>query len=49
MTKSLQVMNEMNLAEDFPVDTITIFEWKGNGWEAAVTMEMSVNSPPIIQ
>ena len=41
MTKALQVMNELNLAEDFPVDNITIFERKGNRWEAAVTLELS--------
>ena len=40
MTKALQVMNELNLAEDFPVDNITIFERKGNRWEAAVTLEI---------
>ena len=33
-------MNELNLAEDFPVDNITIFERKGNRWEAGVTMEL---------
>lgn len=31
MTKALQVMNELNLAEDFPVDNITIFERKVTG------------------
>ena len=41
MTKALQVMNELNLAEDFPVDNITIFELKGNRWEARVTLELS--------
>ena len=41
MTKALQVMNELNLAEDFPVDNITIFERKGNRWEAGVTLELS--------
>ena len=40
MTKALQVMNELNLAEDFPVDNITIFERKGNRWEAGVTLEI---------
>lgn len=40
MTKALQVMNELNLAEDFPVDNITIFERKGNRWEAAITLEI---------
>lgn len=42
MTKALQVMNELNLAEDFPVDNITIFERKGNRWEAAITLEIPV-------
>ena len=32
---ALQVMNELNLVEDFPVDNITIFERKGGKWEAA--------------
>ena len=40
--KALQVMNELNLVEDFPVDNITIFERKANRWEAAVSMEMSI-------
>ena len=40
MTKALQVMNELNLAEDFPVDNITIFERKGNRWEAKGTLEI---------
>ena len=40
MTKALQVMNELNLAEDFPVDNITIFERKGNRWEAGVILEL---------
>ena len=34
MTKSLQVMNELKLVEDFPVDNITIFERRGSRWEA---------------
>ena len=41
MTKALQVMNELNLAEDFPVDNITIFERKDNRWEAGVILELS--------
>ena len=41
MTKALQVMNELNLAEDFLVDNITIFERKGNRWEAGVILELS--------
>ena len=32
---ALEVMNELNLVEDFPVDNITIFERKGGKWEAA--------------
>ena len=39
MTKALQVMNELNLAEDFPVDNITIFERKGCRWEAGATLD----------
>ena len=41
MTKALQVMNELKLAKDFPVDNITIFERKGNRWEAGVILELS--------
>ena len=40
MTKALQVMNELNLVEDFSVDNITIFERKGNRWEASITLEI---------
>ena len=40
-TEALQVMNELNLIEDFPVDNITIFERRGSKWEAAVTLEIS--------
>lgn len=29
MTDALQVMNELNLEEDFPADNITIFERHG--------------------
>ena len=43
MTKALQVMNELNLEEDFPVDNITIFERKGGRWEEAVTMELGIH------
>ena len=39
-TSALEVMNELNLIEDFPVDNITIFERKGSRWEAAVTLEL---------
>lgn len=41
MTKAIHVMNELNLAEDFLVDNITIFERKGNRWEAGVILELS--------
>ena len=40
MTEALQVMNELKLVEDFPVDNITIFERRGSRWEAAVTLEL---------
>ena len=33
-TEALQVMNELNLVEDFPVDNITIFERRGSKWES---------------
>ena len=36
---ALEVMNELNLVEDFPVNNITIFERKGSKWEVAVTYE----------
>ena len=42
MTEALQIMNELNLVEDFPVDNITIFERKGSRWEGAVTMELGI-------
>lgn len=38
-TAALEVMNELNLVEDFPVNNITIFERKGSKWEVAVTYE----------
>ena len=41
--KALQVMNELKLVEDFPIDNITIFERKGNRWESSVTMELSMH------
>lgn len=44
MTKALQIMNELNLVEDFPVDNITIFERKGNRWEEGVILELSGTS-----
>lgn len=37
---ALEVMNELNLVEDFPVDNITIFERKGGKWEAAWSGEL---------
>ena len=40
MTDSLQVMNELNLVEDFPVDNVTIFERQGGKWVSAVRMEL---------
>ena len=40
MTKALQVMNELKLVEDFPVDNITIFERRGSSWDAAVKLEL---------
>ncbi|MGP1455813.1 MAG: 2'-5' RNA ligase family protein [Treponema sp.] len=44
MTNALQVMNELNLVENFPVDNITIFERNGNRWEAGVILELSGTS-----
>ncbi len=41
MTQALQVMNELKLVEDFPVDNITIFERIGNRWEAKVSLPLS--------
>ena len=38
--QALEVMNELNLIEDFPVDNITIFERKGNKWCIAWTGEL---------
>ena len=43
MTEALQVMNELKLVEDFPVDNITIFERRGSRWDAAVTMELNAS------
>ncbi len=39
-SNALEVMNELNLVEDFPVNNITIFERKGSRWEAAVSLEI---------
>ncbi|MBP5587625.1 MAG: 2'-5' RNA ligase family protein [Treponema sp.] len=36
--EALQIMNELNLVEDFPVDNITIFERKGNRWVESVSI-----------
>lgn len=35
---ALQVMNELHLVEDFPVDNINIFERKGGKWVAAANL-----------
>ena len=40
MTDALQVMNELNLVEDFPVDNVTIFERQGGKWVSAVELEL---------
>ena len=40
MTDALQVMNELNLVEDLPVDNITIFERQGGKWVSAVNLEL---------
>ena len=37
---ALEVMNELKLVEDFPVDNVTIFERKGGKWIPAWTGEM---------
>ena len=41
MTEALQVMNELKLVEDFPVDNITIFERRGNRWDASVSLTLN--------
>ena len=41
MTDALQVMNELKLVEDFPVDNVTIFERQGGKWVSAVEMHFS--------
>ena len=43
-TSALKVMNELNLVEDFPVDSITVFERHASAWVEAVTMEFSKKS-----
>ena len=40
MTSALQEMNEMQVAEDFPVDNITIFERNGSRWNATVSLPL---------
>ena len=40
MTDALQVMNELKLVEDFPVDNITIFERQNGKWVSAVELEL---------
>ena len=40
MTDALQVMNELNLVEDFPVDNITIFERQNGKWVSAAELEL---------
>lgn len=37
---ALEVMNELNLVEEFPVDNITIFERKGGKWEPACSLKL---------
>ncbi len=39
-TKALEVLNQLNLIEDFPVDNITIFERKNSKWIATWTGEL---------
>ena len=41
MTDALQVMNELNLVEDFTVDNVTIFERHGGKWVSAVSLELN--------
>lgn len=40
ITDALQVMNELNLVEDFPVDNITIFERQNGKWVSALELEL---------
>jgi len=40
MTDALQVMNELKLVEEFPVDNITIFERQNGKWVSAVVMNL---------
>lgn len=39
--EALQVLNGMNLIEDFPVESISIFERISGRWEASVTMDLN--------
>ena len=41
MTEALQVMNELKLEEDFPVDNITIFERRGSRWDAQASLTLN--------
>lgn len=40
MTDALQVMNELNLEEDFPADNITIFERHGGKWVSDAELKL---------
>lgn len=40
MTDALQLMNELNLVEDFPVDNVTIFERRNGKWVSGVSLEL---------
>lgn len=40
MTDALQVMNELNLKEDFPADNITIFERHGGKWVSTAELKL---------
>lgn len=40
MTDALQVMNELNLVEDFPVNNITPFERQNGQWVSAVSLDL---------
>ncbi|MBP5695254.1 MAG: 2'-5' RNA ligase family protein [Treponema sp.] len=44
ITKALEVMNELDLVEDFPVDNITIFERKDGKWKEAAILELDMDS-----
>ena len=38
---AIEVMNELNLVETFPVNNITIFERKGSRWDAQASLTLS--------